>query len=231
LLASNSTAQPPLSFKETDDGLLKCWLARCGVVVSFTFPGARGCDCLEKPGNLLAGSICLSIEYQDRYVDSLEGFSRQTVHECTTNDGRHHFRIGSRDPSPDEVRRGEVSRNHFPLFQDFCSLLQPNPSSNRTRYRVWHRQRRRSTICSSRTFTRNGRIASLPSLDAPPFCVPATCVTLLSARPDDRSRPKLRTNAVIEIATLPNPLRSEVGPCIVISAVCLRLVMVLLSFD
>lgn len=54
----------------------------------------------EQPGDSLVGGICLSIEYQDRYVDPLEGLRRQIIHEGITNDGRHHFRIGSRDPSP-----------------------------------------------------------------------------------------------------------------------------------
>jgi len=118
-----ASAQPPLVLKELDYGLLKCWLVRRGAVVAFTFALARGWDCLEKPGDLQVSNICFPIEYKDWYVDLLEGFSRQTIHERTTNDGRHHLRIGSRNPSPYEVRRGEVSGNHFPLFEDFCALL------------------------------------------------------------------------------------------------------------
>ena len=104
LRCRHASAEPPLILKELDYGLLKCWLVRCGAVVAFTFAGARGWDCFEKPGDLLVSGICLPIEYQDRYVDSLECFSRQTIHERTPNDGGHHFRIGSRDPSPYEVR-------------------------------------------------------------------------------------------------------------------------------
>lgn len=67
-------------------------------MVAFTFADACGWDCLEKPDDLLVGGIGLPIEYQNRYVDSLQTFSAQSIHDHTTNDGRQHFRIGSSDP-------------------------------------------------------------------------------------------------------------------------------------
>jgi hypothetical protein len=64
-------------------------------MVAFTFGGACGWDCL---------------------VDSLQTFGAQSIHDHTTNDGRQHFRVGSRDPSRYEARRSEVSGNDFPLL-------------------------------------------------------------------------------------------------------------------
>ena len=101
------------------------------MVVAFAFSGSGGWDCLEKPGDLLVGGICLSIEYQDRYVNLLEGFGRQSIRDRTANDGSQHFRINSRDPSRNEVRRGEMPGNEFPLLQNSCPLLCPHPSGER----------------------------------------------------------------------------------------------------
>jgi hypothetical protein len=104
-------------------------------MVAFTLGGACGWDCFEKPDDLLVGGICLPIDYQNRYVDSLQSFSAQSIHDHTTNDGRQHFRISSRDPSRYEACRSEVSGNDFPLLQNSCPLLGPHPSSKRARHK------------------------------------------------------------------------------------------------
>lgn len=124
----HASAQPPLFFKELDYGLLKCRLVRRGVMVAFTFGAACGWDCFEKPGDLLVGGICLPIQNQDRYVDSLESFGGPARRDHTANHGRQNFWVSSSGSSRYEARRGEVSSNNFPLLQDSCPLLRPHPS-------------------------------------------------------------------------------------------------------
>jgi hypothetical protein len=98
LRGPQACAQPPLSFKELDYGLLKRGLVRRGVVVAVTFGGACCWDFLEKPVDLLIGHVRLPIEYQDRHFDFPEFFRRPGRHDCTPNDSRQHLRIRSRHP-------------------------------------------------------------------------------------------------------------------------------------
>jgi hypothetical protein len=69
-----SSACAPLFLEKLNYRLLKCRLVRRRAVVAFTPAGASVWNCLEKAGNLLIGDIRFSIEYQNRYVDCMEGF-------------------------------------------------------------------------------------------------------------------------------------------------------------
>src|SRR5262249_35804197 len=139
ILRLHVSALSPLSFKELDYGLLKCRLVRRRVVVTFTLGSARRWHCFEKPRDLLVGGVRLPVNYQYRYIDALEVFGGQGLHDVATNNGRQHLRISSRDSSCYEIGRGEVSGNNLSLLQDSCSLLRPHPSGNRTGYRIWDR--------------------------------------------------------------------------------------------
>jgi hypothetical protein len=132
MAASICTAQPPLLFNELDYCLLKCRMVRRGLVVAITLGGTCGWDFLEKPLDLLIGRVRLAIEYQSRYVDFLECFRRQSTRDYTANHRRQDLRISSRHPSRYQIRRGEVSRNDFPLLQDSRPLFRPHPNSKRT---------------------------------------------------------------------------------------------------
>ena len=56
----------PLSFQELNDGLLKGWLIRRGMVVAFTLPDARCRDRFQQPSNLLVRGVCLPVKDNPR---------------------------------------------------------------------------------------------------------------------------------------------------------------------
>ena len=103
------------------------------MVVSFAPCRPRVGNHTKELLDLLIGGVRLTIENQDRYIDTPEALRWQSTGNRATNDGCKHSRIGSREPSRYEIRRGEVSGNNFPFFRIFAAPPAHTPSSKRTR--------------------------------------------------------------------------------------------------
>jgi hypothetical protein len=108
-------------------------------MVPFAFSRTRRWNRFEEPTHLLVGCICLPLEHQHWHFDPPELFCRQRRCDRTPNDGRQHFRVGSRDTSCNKMRGAKVPVHDFSLLQNPRSLLRPHPKCQRARPRIGNR--------------------------------------------------------------------------------------------
>lgn len=132
-------ARPPLFLEKPHHRSLKCRLVRRGVVVPFAFLCICGWNRFEESTHFLVGYICLPVKHQYWHFDPPKLFRGQSRCDRTANDSCQHFRVGSRDSSRNEIRRGKVSGYNSSSLQYPRSFLGPDPKRQRARHRIGNR--------------------------------------------------------------------------------------------